>query len=429
MKNRFIALVICWMFISIGNATQHISNEIPLIISNAEELRAFAKSVNAGNSYRGKMVKLSHDIWLNDTIGWQEWNRKEMKVRVWIPIGNDNHPFEGTFDGEGHFIAGLFTKAGSETFYQGLFGYLKRATVKNVHIRFSHIIAYNFVGGIAGYISLNSLILNCSNAGIIENDRNYTGGIIGFSEGLNRIIGCSNMAKVYGHRCVGGIAGYFEGGSIYNSFNRGEIIARYEHVGGIVGEYSEPYMKEVDGTGLKSLPNDTLANCYNTGTIYGRDVVGGIAGHISLYTDEVTGLKVIFSNNYSTGKLVTNYPVVTDGLVGAYTYFPDAKNLIIPTIRRIERDSKPCYWSEEACKLVAMDKPRFEGSLIRSNSWNKVCYGITTIPRMFKYFPEKEMAKQDFVDLLNEFVGDNTPFNRWRVDSVGENKGFPIFIK
>ena len=176
-------------------------------ISTAEDLKAFAKSVNSGNSYQGKVVKLSADIWLNDTVGWQKWNR-QTKMKSWTPIGIPRAPFEGTFDGDGHFIAGLFAKTGSETFSQGLFGFLKRATVKNVHIRFSHFISYDYVGALAGYISYNTQIHNCSNEGTIEAERNFSGGLVGFSSGQNRIISCSNYGRVYGHRCVGGIVGY-----------------------------------------------------------------------------------------------------------------------------------------------------------------------------------------------------------------------------
>ena len=250
MKKRFFLLNICWAFISILNATQHRQAENPLVISTAEDLKAFAKSVNSGNSYQGKVVKLSADIWLNDTVGWQKWNR-QTKMKSWTPIGIPRAPFEGTFDGDGHFIAGLFAKTGSETFSQGLFGFLKRATVTNVHIRFSHFISYDYVGALAGYISYNTQIHNCSNEGTIEAERNFSGGLVGFSSGQNRIISCSNYGRVYGHRCVGGIVGYFEGGSVYNTFNRGEIIGRYEHVGGIIGEFSEPYQKTVKETGLK----------------------------------------------------------------------------------------------------------------------------------------------------------------------------------
>lgn len=91
MKKRFFLLNICWAFISILNATQHRQAENPLVISTAEDLKAFAKSVNSGNSYQGKVVKLSADIWLNDTVGWQKWNR-QTKMKSWTPIGIPRAP-------------------------------------------------------------------------------------------------------------------------------------------------------------------------------------------------------------------------------------------------------------------------------------------------------------------------------------------------
>ena len=238
----------------------------------------------------------------------------------------------------------------------------------------------------------------------------------------------SNYGKVYGHRCVGGIIGYFEGGAIYNSFNRGEIIGRYEHVGGIIGEFTEPYQKSIKDTGLKELPNDTVANCYNTGIIMARDVAGGIAGHINLHPIQVSTWKVVFANNYSSGKIRTGYPVVTDGLVGVYAYFADSDNLVIPTIDRINRDGAACYWSEESCKLTTIKKPRFEGNKIRSDVWNGIMYGSMKIPDSFRYFSDSEMKQDSFVDLLNKWVDKKKMFNQWRMDEKGINDGFPIFI-
>lgn len=426
MKNRFLILSICLIFIPIVNA-RHYVNESLLIISTAEDLRTFAKSVNNGNSYQGKVVKLSADIWLNDTIGWREWNR-QTKVKTWMPIGTSKVPFEGTFDGGGHYIAGLFIKTGSETFSQGLFGCLKTATVKNLHIRYSHILAYNNVGALAGYISNNTQIVNCSNGGIVENERNFTGGLIGFSSGQNCIIGCSNDGKIYGHRCVGGIVGYFEGGSIYNTYNRGEIMGRYEHVGGIIGEFSEPYQKTVKNTGLKELPNDTVANCYNTGKIFARDVAGGIAGHMNLHPIEITTWKVVFANNYSSGKIRTSYPPVTDGLVGVYAYFTVSQNQVIPTINRIERDGGPCFWSEESCKIKEIHRPRFESEKIRSDAWNTIMYGTMKIPDSFRYFSDSEMKQQSFVELLNKWIDGKNMFLRWKSDKEESNGGFPVFV-
>lgn len=432
MKNRLLILIVCWVLVSIGNAAQQVDKKT-LIISNAEELIAFAKSVNAGDSYRGKTIKLSNDIWLNDTTGWKNWNR-ETKIKVWTPIGTAISPFEGIFDGGEHIIAGLFMKAGSENFCQGFFGSLKHAIVKNTHIRFSHMFAYNFVGAIAGYASSNTLIVNCSHGGIIESERNYTGGIVGFSEKFNRFIGCYNLGLVYGHRCVGGIVGYFDSGTIYNCFNRGEIKGKYEHVGGIVGEYNESYYKTITKSagieGLQVLPDDTLANCYNTGVIVGRDVVGGIAGYIYLNSDKMSPLKVLFANNYSAGKLFTNYPVVTDGLVGAYMYFADSENFSIPTVDRINRDGDACFWNEESCKIVDIGKPRFESAMIQSDKWNDVCYGIKDIPKTFRYFQPHDMKDERFVDLLNGWVHKKktSPFKEWSIDLQEVNNGFPVLI-
>ena len=402
----------------------------PLLIATADDLQKFAQSVNAGNSYQGKVVKLTADIWLNDTTGWQKWNRqtKAIEVKNWTPIGTSASPFEGVFDGNGHFIAGLFVKAGSESFSQGLFGSLRRATVRDLSIRYSHIIGYNNVGALAGCISLNTQILNCTNESVVESERNLCGGLVGFASGQNRFVGCANLGRVYGHRCVGGIIGYFEGGSIYNTFNRGEVVGRYEHVGGIVGEFTEAYQKTVKGTGLHSLPNDTIANCYNIGRIMARDVAGGIVGHINLHSIHITTWKVLFVNNYNVGKLLTSYPVVTDGIVGVYAYFADSSNMVIPSVDRINRDGGACYWSEESCKVINLKKPRFESGKLRSEAWNTIMYGAMKIPESFRYFAENEMKQQSFVDMLNKFVNNKKVFAAWELDRVGINGGFPVFV-
>ena len=60
MKNRIFMLIICLALVSSGNAAR-LMNENPLIISTTEDLVAFAKSVNGGDSFRGKTVKLSAD--------------------------------------------------------------------------------------------------------------------------------------------------------------------------------------------------------------------------------------------------------------------------------------------------------------------------------------------------------------------------------
>lgn len=404
-----------------------------LSIADAEGLKAFAQAVNSGRSFKGQTVRLTADILLNDTTGWRTWDRATTGKKQWTPIGTKEHPFEGEFDGDGHVIAGLFLKAGSETMYQGLFGCVQHAVIKNTSIRYSHILGYNFVGGFAGKASLNTLFLNCSQEGIVEADRNFAGGIAGFTEKFVRIVDCSNTGTVQGHRCVGGMTGYFDSGSIYNCFNRGKVVGKYEHVGGIVGEYSEAYYKSVTKSSglseLNTLPDDTLANCYNTGVIAARDVAGGIVGYMHLNYIDNTTLKAVFANNYSAGRLATAYPVFTDGLVGAYMYFGSRNQLYVPTISRIERDGGPCYWSEESCKISESDRPRFEANRIKSDSYLDVASGVTAVPKDFSYFKEAQMKEADFLGLLNEWVDKcgTKVFHRWRLDKGNENGGFPVF--
>lgn len=432
MKKKWILGVLCCALTLGSNApaAPRAEGGETLTIADAEGLKAFANAVNGGRSFKGQTVKLTADILLNDTAGWRTWNRATVGKKQWTPIGTKEHPFEGTFDGGGHAIAGLFIKAGSESMYQGLFGCVQSAVIKHTTIRYSHILGYNFVGGFAGKASLHTLFLGCSQEGIVEAERNFAGGMAGFTEKFVRMIDCRNTGQVSGHRCVGGMTGYFDSGSIYNCYNRGAVSGRYEHVGGIVGEYSEAYYKRVTkADGFKAMPNDTLANCYNTGTVSARDVAGGIAGYISLNYIDNTVLKAVVANNYSTGKLSTAYPVVTDGLVGAYMYFGSRNRLYVPSISRIERDGGPSYWSEESCKIVETDRPRFEGGRISTDSYIDAASGITEIPKDFTFFEEAKMKQPDFLGLLNEWVDKSgtTVFHRWRLDTNNENQGFPVF--
>lgn len=80
--------------------------EDPFVIQNAEQLKAFRDNVNAGNTFAGKTIELTADIDLNNT--------------EWTPIGTNEHPFSGSFDGQNHTVSNLkITNAGS---YNGLFG-------------------------------------------------------------------------------------------------------------------------------------------------------------------------------------------------------------------------------------------------------------------------------------------------------------------
>ena len=63
-------------------------------ISTAEELKNLAEEVNTGGNYFGYTITLTTDINLTD-------------IGEWTPIGTEEHPFEGTFEGNYHKIDGI----------------------------------------------------------------------------------------------------------------------------------------------------------------------------------------------------------------------------------------------------------------------------------------------------------------------------------
>ena len=87
-------------------ATQAIENSATYYIANDTDLKAFRNKVNDGNTFAGKTIQLTDNI--------------NLKNEEWTPIGTNENPFSGSFDGQNHTVSNLkITNAGS---YNGLFG-------------------------------------------------------------------------------------------------------------------------------------------------------------------------------------------------------------------------------------------------------------------------------------------------------------------
>ncbi len=195
----------------------------PYLVSTMQQLRAVAAVVNGGDDFSGKYIQLKNDI--------------SVQLGSWTPIGNGNHPFRGTFDGNKRKITdiGLRDTSNTATHY-GLFGKLEGGTIKNLEVS-GTITGHSVVGGIVG-----------DNSGRIEN--------------------CISNVTVTGSGFyIGGIAGYTPGGTIKNCYNTGSVTGN-DSVGGITGNLFVNY---------------TIENCYNRGQITGSTNVGGIAGKGSHY--------------------------------------------------------------------------------------------------------------------------------------------------
>ena len=190
--------------------TGHAGTEAdPYIISDYPQLELLASRVNNGYNYSsGKHFKLGADIVCFDG----ENNHTPIGVHV------TNKHFFGTFDGDGHTVSGI--RISSSSNYQGLFGNLSGATVKNVTLAGSTIIGRDEVGGIVGY-SFTGTFENCRVLGDVTIGANASGadnhgGIVGRIFGRGTVNGCYSAATVTRNNnsnCTnyGGIVGNTDG--------------------------------------------------------------------------------------------------------------------------------------------------------------------------------------------------------------------------
>ena len=195
---------------AIGFAVSTTPSAIDFGASTIPGAMSFAtSSTPSAISFAGKTIKLAGNIELTDTV-------------KWIPIGTEENPFGGIFDGGGYRISGLvINKAGED--YQGLFGYAKDAVIKSVTAE-GTVAGGDYVGGIIGFLAGGELD-QCVNKAQVAGSGNAGGIAGGVSAGDSSETGvirnCTNLAEVQGED---GKTGSLAGGtgekvSIANSFS------------------------------------------------------------------------------------------------------------------------------------------------------------------------------------------------------------------
>ena len=240
------------------------------LISTADELRLFASMVNGGQT--NISAKLTADILLNNTEGWENWG-STAPANSWTPIGSNANPFTGTFDGQGHTVSGIFVNSSNNC--QGFFGATNGATIINLHTAQGYIRGNGSVGGIVGNAEGGS-IEDCTNGCTIASTGNSNGGIVGYGMGV-QITGCTNNGPlVAGQYQNGGIAGTVEDSTIDRCVNNADITVA-DHAGGIAAYNT----------------NGTVSNCLNK-------------GNVSTSNAFYTYTAGIVANNRGTGSVVKN---------------------------------------------------------------------------------------------------------------------------
>ena len=223
-------------------------------------------------------------------------------LRKWLPIGTEELPYIGFFDGQGFTVNGLYINDDTVK-YAGLFGVIGNynmipgeydyGAVKNVNIgKTSLVVGYNSSakGATAAVVGRtnNDKVTACNNYAIVVGKGNYAS-YSGSS---------SSVASVYGH--VGGIAGLISG-KVEKCVNYGTVVSK-ESAGGIVGN--------VMGT---QYDRGSVHYCTNYGKVYADTAYGnGRAGGIVV---NAGGAK--YANDYAdTINACTNYGEVEASFAG-----------------------------------------------------------------------------------------------------------------
>ncbi len=215
------------------------------------------------------------------------------------PIGKILDYFEGSYDGQGYAIEGLYINRTSD--YVGLFGAIEGGSVENLILKNVNITAEAMVGGLAGY-TVDAVFTNCSVSGSVSCINSYVGGLIGDITLSTQINECRSLCSVSGTFNVGGLVGCtYNSTVIKNSYARGSVDGTLSSVGGLLGYNS--YGCQVN-------------NCYATGSVSGDSQYGGLVGENngtvsnSFYDQETTGQD-------DTGK---GTPKTTEEMKTLYTF-------------------------------------------------------------------------------------------------------------
>lgn len=288
------------------------SQEYPYTISTSDQLKAFAQAVNAGTQVTENLYFRIADLMQTPTIDCSNLNG------TFVPIGTSDHPFKGTFDGNGSnlSIAYLTVSVENTDGCNGLFGVVDGGTITNVTL---HTCSFNGganVGAIVGEL-INGSVTNCQviHCTLTSGDaRSVTaGGIVGLVSkgtisnckvnGATTLSASSNYTDDKQTVCysfAGGIAGW-----VYNASGNAVTISSCEvdgatiksthaqprniYAGGIVGylggvgDFTIENNKVKGNTAISCINNTGSGLCYS-GAITGR-CVSFVENHV-------------FSNNF-----------------------------------------------------------------------------------------------------------------------------------
>lgn len=262
-----------------GSGTQ----QDPYLIYTAEQLN----DIGVNQSDWGKHFKLTADIDLSSYTG-TDFNMIGYYV-AWY--SDDNIPFTGVFDGDGHTISNFsYTSADADKNGFGLFSYIAMpGQVKNLELSNPYVFAQGaYVGSLVGYINKGTII-DCYAKGVGISGSNNVGGLAGSNDGL--IVDCYSSGSVSGNMYVGGLAGRVGPGAVGRCYSTASVSGN-SSVGGLIGIASDETSEIKDSYATATVTGGTYVGglvgqlergavykCYSAGSVWGSQNIGGLIGY------------------------------------------------------------------------------------------------------------------------------------------------------
>jgi Secretion system C-terminal sorting domain/The GLUG motif len=174
-------------------------------------------------------------------------------------IGTGGNKFQGSYNGDDHYIDGLHVAQSSGIDYVGFFGKIEDSVIEYLSLRNVYVTGGSWVGGFVGSTD-NSIISNCSVSGYVEGF-NQIGGIAGWIGGESLVYNCYSDVTINGSGSSGNLVGHTFHSLIRECFSLG-FTGGSGNSGGFVGTncYSD------------------IENCYSMGDVSGNYIIGGFVG-------------------------------------------------------------------------------------------------------------------------------------------------------
>ena len=280
-------------------------SETELKIWDYDDLLGMSFLAREGTDFSGQKIVLQEDVVIAD-------------LNNWIPIGDGDTPFNGTFSGNLKSIS-FFSRDNtvSESCRPSLFGCIgKQGKAMNLIIRSegSLYVPYEdgdqeiYVGAVAA--ENRGLISNCHISGSLKVSADASSmAVIGSAAGISQpksfIVNCTCSIS---YDCdtgymTGGVVGILNGGTVNRCVNSGSITFNARDNEGYCGGIAAAISSGYEDTGKRG-----IFNCENSGSIYAYEGcryagVGGIAGDMQprAYLYNSINIGHIYARCYAAG--------------------------------------------------------------------------------------------------------------------------------